>query len=993
MFLPFRFGVSLTSLYLCKQNYYLARVIMKYRLLILITLLTGVATLQAQQPQVRNFSPQEYHGGTQNWCIVQGPNNRMFFGNNHGLLVFDGDTWTRRYVSNYSVVRAVWYDAQSRQTFVGASGELGYFEADTVRYTIDYHSLTHLLPQEHRSFGEIWNVFGRDHDVIFQSKGALFVYNRKHDRMRVFTSEARLETAALVGGRIIMASREGAFVLHDSSIEPLPGTDVLRGTVVRQILGYGSQILFVTSDSGIFSYDGQQTVPLALPISSYLKENQAFCAALQDNVLAVGTVRGGLAVCDLKDGRTQYANIDTGLRNNTVLSLLFDGDHNLWLGLDNGLAYVLSSAPYSNLLGTNCHIGTGYTARLYGQQLYLGTSQGLFVTQPPSPDAVRPSPAIPQLLPGMTGQVWTLDNIDGTLFCGTDNGAYVVHGNRTEHISGTEGTWSFMPMTGHPGLVLCSDYRSFVVLRQQGSSYVMSHRIHGLDGTSGGFYVDDDGTLWISHWQQGIFHVWLSDDLTAVTRKEHFHKDNGLLMDEGNLLCRIDGRIYVSCVDGFYRYDKTHRRLVYDKPVSRIFDSYGVALRIFQTPTGDLWAYKPGFLGFARKQKDGSFKTDNLTYQRANTSFQVGMGDVCHLDDSHTLFNSHDGFFVLSSDFKEKSLPRTTYVRRVTGTSKADSLLYLNLMPAERQQHISLPHTENSLRIEFIQTEYRAPQAVSYQYMLEGYDREWSQPQTATSKEYTHLPKGHYTFRVKAFNSLTGQTDEACLGIDIRPAWYGTWWAYLIYIIGVGCLVLGAGKWLKRHADREVIRVKAEKERQLKEQQAQFSLEQSEREREVIRLKAEQLELQMKDSASKLADSTMNLMRKNDMLLTLDTQMEELSKSVHKDEPKADITRRIRNIRRDIQGNIKEDENWEKFEEQFNLVYDDYMRKLTARFPDLKLSDRKLCAYLRMGLSSKEMAALLNTTTRSIETARYRLRKKLQLESGDNLMEFIQHFS
>ena len=68
------------------------------------------------------------------------------------------------------------------------------------------------------------------------------------------------------------------------------------------------------------------------------------------------------------------------------------------------------------------------------------------------------------------------------------------------------------------------------------------------------------------------------------------------------------------------------------------------------------------------------------------------------------------------------------------------------------------------------------------------------------------------------------------------------------------------------------------------------------------------------------------------------------------------------------------------------------MIRLVKRFPDLKINDRKLCAYLRMGLSSKEMASLLNTSVRSIETARYRLRKKLNLETGDNLTDFIQHF-
>lgn len=228
--------------------------------------------------------------------------------------------------------------------------------------------------------------------------------------------------------------------------------------------------------------------------------------------------------------------------------------------------------------------------------------------------------------------------------------------------------------------------------------------------------------------------------------------------------------------------------------------------------------------------------------------------------------------------------------------------------------------------------------------------------------------------------------------IEILPAWYETWWAYLIYIVLIGAAIYYTIQLLKRRADRELVRVKAEKERQLKEQQAQFSLEQAAKDNELMRLKAEQLEFQMKDSASKLGDSTMNLMRKNDMLQALDAQLDELSESVRREDAKAKITQKIKAIRHDIQNNINEDEGWDKFEENFNLVYDNFMKRLTERFPDLKMNDRKLCAYLRMGLSSKEMASLLNTSVRSIETARYRLRKKLGMEQGDNLAGFIQSF-
>ena len=191
----------------------------------------------------------------------------------------------------------------------------------------------------------------------------------------------------------------------------------------------------------------------------------------------------------------------------------------------------------------------------------------------------------------------------------------------------------------------------------------------------------------------------------------------------------------------------------------------------------------------------------------------------------------------------------------------------------------------------------------------------------------------------------------------------------------------------------ELFRMEQErKEMQLREQQARLEAEEHRRKSEVAQLKNDQLETELKHRQSELADSTMNLMRKNDMLQALDTQMDELSESVRREEAKARITNKIKEIRHDIQQNINEDEGWDKFEENFNLVYENFMQRLTARFPDLKLSDRKLCAYLRMGLSSKEMASLLNTSVRSIETARYRLRKKLDMEQGDNLTEFIQNF-
>jgi DNA-binding CsgD family transcriptional regulator len=97
-------------------------------------------------------------------------------------------------------------------------------------------------------------------------------------------------------------------------------------------------------------------------------------------------------------------------------------------------------------------------------------------------------------------------------------------------------------------------------------------------------------------------------------------------------------------------------------------------------------------------------------------------------------------------------------------------------------------------------------------------------------------------------------------------------------------------------------------------------------------------------------------------------------------------------MERNIKQNIENDSNWKRFEENFDLVYENYLKRLSEMYPDLNTSDKKLCAYLKMDLSSKDIAQLLNMSIRSIEMNRYRLRKKMDLDRDVNLSEFLQKF-
>ena len=103
--------------------------------------------------------------------------------------------------------------------------------------------------------------------------------------------------------------------------------------------------------------------------------------------------------------------------------------------------------------------------------------------------------------------------------------------------------------------------------------------------------------------------------------------------------------------------------------------------------------------------------------------------------------------------------------------------------------------------------------------------------------------------------------------------------------------------------------------------------------------------------------------------------------------------RMIVSLNNQIDSNIQSDDMLKKFEEQFDLVHNKFINKLRIKHPDLSVSELKMCTYLKMDLSSKEIAPLLNLSVRGVETLRYRLRKKLDLNREDNLIDYLNNIN
>lgn len=929
--------------------------------------------LAAQSP-LRNFSTEDYRAGTQNWSITQGKDDRIIFANNNGVLIYDGYHWSITPIPNNTTARSLLYDKQANRTYVGASGEFGYYHTEKAGVHEQYTSFVQQLPKEERSFTEIWRIHKWNGAIVFQGYHHIYVFaNDKY--LRTIRCQQRVEVSAIIDDKLIVAGKDYMEItdkkIHVSRVA-LPKE--IQGKTIREVLPFGGGILICTASNGLYLYKNGSFLPYSTGIDNILKSEQIFSAAISNGRLALGTVRKGVYVKNLKNGTIQHYSVENGMKNNTVLSVFFDYHNNLWLGLDNGIAFIDRSSASRPLFPSNVSIGTGYASLLDDGQAYLGTNQGLYLASISPEHVIQGSPTA---VSGIQGQVWCLTKVGSTILCGTDNGTFIVNRSSAVKVDGPSGTWSICELKKHKGYLLGSDYTGMFVLRQNGSGYTYAGKVNDLQLVSSQVYEDQDGTIWVNHWQDGIYHIWLSADAMSVRHLEHFGKGNGLPSDGGNTISLVDGRIYIGSTDGFRTYDRQKHQLRKENALSKLFGTQGESKKLHRTADGSIWAYNQAYLGIARNTEGAAlfseYRTDSTSFRSIVPRLQMGLGSISNVSSRYTLFNSNDGFHLIDNSYHNSQEKNHLYIHSITGINDADSLLYSHT-GSNGEESISIPHDQNSIRIQFVMAEYRGNEAVTYSCYLEGYDHGWSAEQTASYKEYTHLSRGHYHFHVKARNLINGYVAEKVIEFDVEPAFYETFWAYLIYIlIVIACL---RGLYLLAKArNRRVM----EKERMLQE-------------KELAATRAQNLEDELKHKSNELASSTMSLVHQNDILQDLEQEMSKLSESVRREEPKKEITRRISEIRRSIQHNLNDDNNWERFEQSFDLVYNDLIRRLSEQFPDLKMNDRKLCAYLRLGLSSKEIASLLNTTTRSIETARYRLRKKLNLSAGDNLSDFIQNF-
>jgi len=944
-------------------------------------------------PPIHSYTKQDYGAETQNWAIAQDARGLLYFGNNLGLLEYDGTAWTVYPLPNRSIVRSLTID-ESGTLLVGGQDELGYF-AEGERGMPQFHSLTHLLPAPYQKFEDVWRIFSTPEHTYWGTHGALFLHGGVQDTtpFTVIPAPGRFDNFFWCQGKMLVSDLDrGIFMLDGDSLQLLPGSERFVGQHIAAILPHPLQgWLVLTRDAGIYHYLLETLQPWAGDLTGFFAEHQIYHGiALAQGGYAIGTSQQGVVLLDADGNWIQTLNEGHGLLNNSVLSVFEDRRHNLWLGLENGLAYIEVNSPFAWLGQPQGIRGTAYASLIFRDTLYLGTNQGLFF-RPWQRGRTTLNKQPFQLVPQSKTPNWGLSALRGQLLVSQHLGPSRLSRARLQRLAPHQGSWTFVPLVQHPGYALEGTYEGVALYRWQESAqrWTYQQKIAGFDESARVMVEDSLGSIWISHAYRGVYRLHLGEDPHQLEALDFFGQKDGLPSDFLINVTRINGEVMFTTEAGVYCFDAAKERFVPHRAFQSAFSLENPVHRLIQDDLGNIW-YAAGqtFGCFRPVSRGDSVIWRRFSINRLQKRLVKGFEHIFTPDAHHVFIGTEEGFITLDlAKALNQQAPFPVYLRKVEWMGRPDSAIFRGAILENLNEPLHLPPDARDFRFSYSATFFGDLEELHYQYRLIGLDESWSDWTQKTEKEYTNLDPGTYTFEVRTRNMYGNLSEVASLSLTIARPWYARTGAIVVYVLlGIGG-ILFLFRLNARNLEAKTEALQTENARALQKQEAEFRQEAQRSEAEIIRLRNEKLEVEVAYKNRELASSAMHLLQKGEVLLKIKQELEELAK-----EASPSGRKQIQKLIRVIKDDIRLDKNWKQFEIHFDQVHGDFLAQLRAAYPELTARDQRLCAYLRMNFSTKEIAQLMNISVRGVEISRYRLRKKLGLDREQNLNAFMMDF-
>ena len=924
-------------------------------------------------PEIRNYKRTDYKGGTQNWNIDQDKNGNLYFANNNGLFQFDGSSWRKYNLPNLSVIRAIKIGDDGK-IFVGGYNEFGYFESNS-RGKLVYFSLARFLSKKIvKSIDITWKIHLNNDEVIFQSFGNAFIF--KNNTLKTLKPFSRFQFSFQVGSRIYFQDvSKGLMEYINGNLYPLVNSPVLNSTEVWGIFQMPeNKLLIATLDKGLYIYETGKLIPWNTEANAFIKKNSCLGGvAMKNNYIVLNSVLDGIIVCD-KTGRIiQHINRKKGLQNNTVLTSFIDKKNNLWLGLDNGIAFVNENSPFS-YFGFSYDISTVYATAIYKGNLYVATNQGVFYHSWKTPFEEGSF----SLVEGTTGQAWNIQIIDDQLICAHNRGALAIVGGKSTKTLHNVGYWSFKKIPKKPTYMIGSNYDGFSLFEKKIDGWHFLCQIKGFSKSVGDYEIDDHN-IWVKK-DDILYQIVLNTDLKKF-KSVKTHQNLSKTQKGIASVQRLKGSIYFQTFNHFYKYSERKNAFYEDKAVTNLFKKVPKTSTILEDRNGNIWYVVKGTLAVLMKKENGHYSniaapfinlTQNLVYNNLSVNSIDSENIFIGLTEGLAHYNSK-----LSNDFASK--PKA-FIRSFS--SLGDTLMFGNKNEIEKYK---IPYKSNYVKFTFSSPTYENIENIKFSYQLEGFEDKWSNWSSASTKEYTNLREGNYKMKLKVINSYGIQSNAAVVPFNVSPPWYRHFLAYVFYLFVFATIIHYIRKRIQAKIRKNKYYETVEQRRLYLEKESKIRQEQFDLEKEIEKLQNDKLKIKILAKDKELVTNSLQVVKKNKILNGIIHKLKDIDIESFDESAKFQFTKLNKSIAKEVNA----DHSWKDLEKHIKNVHFDFLKRLKEKCPTISPRELDLSTYLLMNMSTKEIAEIMNISGGGVELARYRLRKKLGLNKKENLIGYL----
>lgn len=214
-------------------------------------------------------------------------------------------------------------------------------------------------------------------------------------------------------------------------------------------------------------------------------------------------------------------------------------------------------------------------------------------------------------------------------------------------------------------------------------------------------------------------------------------------------------------------------------------------------------------------------------------------------------------------------------------------------------------YNQNSIKFSFSSTDFTS--SIKFSYLLENYSESWSAYSDISFKEFNNLPPGTYVFRLRTNMS----NNDTRIKFIIREPWYWNFYSKITYF-----LILIYFSWIlyKLHLKR----LFEQNQKLLKEKETELKKQKEKNQQEIVRLRNEQLEQDVLRKSEELANSTMQLIKKNELLIKLKVESQNIESQTRKGS--------LNQIIKLIDNNISSEQDWQFFEQNFTRVHEAFLK-------------------------------------------------------------------